>query len=333
MAEQNNSKSSEESGTTQQKTLLEEIKVPAPTQLPPEAPASDDTDAPKTAHYIPRIVAFVDILGFKDIVYRSRGDVDLFNSIYGALDIRNDEMAVAYAAELGIGRSAADFDDKFHTFSDCIVMSVSDDIEELGLLLYVVFHTCRRLLKAGFLSRGGIACGDLLHHAPDRTKPDQLEQSPMVFGPAFIDAYNLESAHADGARVILQNKVRQMIEDYCEDPLLPNPRLKLFFDAHIDRAPDGPSFVNLFADFPGNAFYKPDLDVTPDIELIHSKLCEALKHTSDKPHHFKKNAMLAEEFNRALETATQVPRHKHLTSHIIPARILPSRHSRRSTDR
>jgi hypothetical protein len=333
LTDQDKSAESSTGAAALRNSLLEKIQVPAPPALPPEAPISDDTDGPKTAHYLPRIVAFVDILGFKDIVYRSRTDENLFNSIYGALDIRNDELALAYAAEVGIGRSANEFDDKFHTFSDCIVMSVSEDIEELGLLLYVVFHTCRRLLKAGFLSRGGIACGDLLHHAPDRTRPDQLDQSPMVFGPAFIDAYNLESAHADGARVILQNKVRQMIDDYCEDPMFPNPRLKLFFDAHVDRAADGPSFVNLFADFPGNAFYKPDLDVTADIELIHSKLCHALNQTSDKPHQFKKNAMLAEEFNRALEMATQVPRHKHLASHIIPARILPSRHSRRATDR
>lgn len=303
--------------------LLDSIKVSAPPEGPePEAPGN--ADAPKGVRYENRIVAFVDILGFKEIVYASRNNTDLMNQIYNALDIRNDELAKHFTAELNISRTPEQFSDRFHTFSDCIVMSVSVEPQELGLLIFMVFKICRQLLSAGFLSRGGIALGELLHRAQGSTLADE-KASPMVFGPAFIDAYNLEANHADGARVILKTDVWQLIRSYTEENS-PSDKLAGFFNSHIARADDGPAFVNLFADFPGNAFYN-ETDVTSEIKQIHQQLCNALHQTSDKPHQFRKNAMLAKEFNFAIATASSVSRYKHLKEFLIPNEALPSRYS------
>lgn len=303
--------------------LLGAIKIAVAPPLPPQEAPPDDADAPKGVRYEDRIVAFVDILGFKEIVYGSQTDENRLNQIYGALDIRNNELAKHFAAELKLERTPQQFDDRFHTFSDCIVMSVSTDPEELGLLVFMVFKICRQLLHAGFLSRGGIATGPLLHRAQVDGESDDETQSAMVFGPAFIDAYNLESNHADGARVILQTKVWKQLEKYKAEN--PASRLTEFFNSHVARADDGPAFVNLFADFPGNIFYPTDLDVDADIAAIKSRLCNALNETADKPHQFRKNAMLAKEFNLAVLTASSVPRYKHLKQHLISADALPCR--------
>ncbi|ALM86868.1 hypothetical protein ASB57_09290 [Bordetella sp. N] len=247
--------------------------------------------------------------------------------MYGALDIRNNDLAELFSLELELGLAADDFDDRFHSFSDCIVMSVKDDVTELGLLVFMVFKICRQLLRAGFLSRGGIALGPLLHQFPDdeKRKGASGAPSPMVFGPAFIDAYNLEANHADGARVIMHTKVWKMLDGHCNDHA--GTRLAQFFRTHVERAEDGPAFVNLFADFPGNAFYPADYDVRADIQAIQHQLCKALDDTADKPHQFRKNAMLANEFNLAVSMAASVPRYSHLEQYLIPRCTLPKRRS------
>lgn len=316
-------KAAKPSGKDVDEDLLGEIQIAVPPPLPqPEAPP-DDADAPKGVRYEDRVVAFVDILGFKEIVYGSQTDENRLNQIYGALDIRNNELAKHFASELKLDRTPQQFDDRFHTFSDCIVMSVSTDPEELGLLVFMVFKICRQLLHAGFLSRGGIATGPLLHRAQVDGESEEDKQSAMVFGPAFIDAYNLESNHADGARVILQTKVWKKLDRYRTEN--PTTRLTDFFNSHVARADDGPAFVNLFADFPGNSFYEADMDVDADIAAINLRLCNALNETADKPHQFRKNAMLAKEFNLAVTTASSVPRYQHLKQHLISPDALPRR--------
>lgn len=279
----------------------------------------EEADAPKGVEYEERIVAFIDILGFKEIIARSVNDPTLVRQIHNALDIQNDELASHYAAEIGVSRSPEEFSERFHTFSDCIVMSVSNDAEELGLLIFMAFKVCRQLLHAGFLTRGGIASGKLLHRAPSGADKAAYEHSPMVFGPAFNDAYTLEANHADGARVILQNAVRKKINDYCERNN--SSRLCEFFRTHIKRAGDGPAYINLFADFPGNSFYGPSSDVTSNIQEIHQGLQNALNGSTDRPTQFRKNAMLATQFNKAIERACEI--NHALSTYAMDPSILP----------
>lgn len=268
------------------------------------------TDSPISVQYDERVVAFVDILGFKEIIRKSRSDPDLVRRVYTALDVSKDDWTTMYAAELGLQKSPDDFDDRFHSFSDFITMSVKPNIEEIGLLIYTIFKVCRQLLGQGFLSRGGIAKG-LLYHRDDG-------EPSMIFGPAFIDAYQFESTHADGPRVILQSDVWQTIETYKRDN--PATRLAKFFDVHLPRASDGPPFIDLFVDFHDRVFYNQTADLTTEIETIHRYICKALDESFDKPHYFKKNAELAKEFNLAVMKVESLHRFK------IPGSKLPQRH-------
>lgn len=145
--------------------------------------------------------------------------------------------------------------------------------------------------------------------------------APMVFGPAFLQAYALESTHAEGARVILQSELAKIIRDFKKQN--EKTRLAKFFTAHIKVAPDGPSFIDLFADFPGNCFYSQELDVTPEMKIIQEKITAALHDTSDKPTQFRKNAMLAREFNDAIANACKHARSNDLEPFLIPPDVLP----------
>jgi hypothetical protein len=273
-------------------------------------------DAPKGVAYEERVVAFVDILGFKEIIARSAYDSELVLRIFYALDVRKDDWATMYAADVGLNRKPEEFADRFHSFSDCIVMSVGSDIEDIGLLVYGVFKLCRQLLVQGFSSRGGVAQGLLYHHDESRSQSAKNLAPSMVFGPAFVEAYQFESAHADGPRVILQTKVWKKIDQYCSDS--PSTKLAKFFTTHIQRADDGPAFIDLFADFGLTSFYDTNRDLSHEMKQIHDHICHFLDNSTDKPMHFKKNAQLAREFNKAVTRANQ-------HAFVIPHSKLPTR--------
>lgn len=283
------------------------------------------SDGPKGTMYEQRVVAFVDILGFKEIIARSATDEALVRRIYGALDLRHDNFAEVFAAEVGLNRTSADFDDLFHTFSDCIVISVRPQIEEVGLLVFMVFRVCRQLLGNGFFSRGGVAKGSLYHRVDKQfdTIGSSIVQSsgplpvPMVFGPAFVDAYNFESAHADGPRVILQQGVWKDIDSYCSKN---SDKLAHFLRAHVKRAADGPAYIDIFADLENDGnFYNERRDLDAELKAIHKNICDELDRAADKPHHFKKNAQLARQFNDALLASAR-------KQHVIPSSKLPTGH-------
>lgn len=256
-------------------------------------------DSPRHAEYEDRVVAFVDVLGFKEIIGRSAGNPDLVRRIHHALDVRNDDWAEVFAADVGLEMKPTEFQDRIHSFSDFVVVSVRPDIREIGLLVYIVFKICRQLLFSGFLSRGGIAMGKLYHR--DVSEGSSEAGPPMVFGPAFIEAYQFESSHADGPRVILQNKVREHIQKKCN--LYPDSRLTAFLKTHVQRADDGPAFIDFFCDFCANEYYEAAPDISSEIAQIRSHLCDALDLTTDKPLYFRKNAQIAREFNRAVTRA------------------------------
>ncbi|VVE33968.1 hypothetical protein [Pandoraea sputorum] len=279
---------------------------------PPSADEGYVADGPKHAQYTRRVVAFVDVLGFKEIISQSAKEPDLVRRIHHALTVDNQAWAEVFAREAGLEGSDAEFDERMSTFSDCVVISVKPEIPAIGMLIYTVYKICRQLLQQGFLSRGGIAMGDLYH---DKPSTGGSMAPTMVFGPAFVKAYQFESTHADGPRVILENSVRSHIRKKCSGR--PDSRLTAFLNTHIRRADDGPAYVDIFADFGTNDYYTDVRNVESEIETIRQHLCKALDEAADRPHHFRKNAQLAKQFNSALQLACIDG--KHIDGDLLPA--------------
>lgn len=312
-----NKEDDESRHTSNEDSLSEKLATIKPVVPSTQAAAGSlDVDTPTNIAYENRVVAFVDILGFKEVIQRSKNDPELVSRIFYALDVRKDSWAEAYSKEVEFTYGPEFFDDRFHSFSDCIVMSVSSRIEDVGLLIYSVFKICRQLLNQGFVSRGGIAMGDLYHHDDSGEDKKSRRAPSMVFGPAFIDAYQFESSHADGPRVILQNSVWKTICAYRREH--PDTKLSKFLKVHVPRAEDGPAFIDIFADFGSNEFYASHRDLDNEIGVLKAHICHALDGATDRPHVFKKNAQLAREFNKAIREAERF-------QHLIPSDKLPNR--------
>jgi len=87
--------------------------------------------------------------------------------------------------------AALDF--RSHAFSDCIVLSQRGAF--VALLFISVAQLAMALLDLGVLVRGGVALGPLYH------------DGSVVFGPAIIEAYHLESRCAKFPRILVSESV------------------------------------------------------------------------------------------------------------------------------
>jgi hypothetical protein len=116
---------------------------------------------------------------------------------------------------------------QFQSFSDSVVMSTASTISGLIYLLYSASDLSLRLLSNGLLMRGAVAKGKL-HH-------DKL----VMFGPAFLTAYNIGTNIAKYPRVVLS-------PEFYEDYRRLRPGLKI---PDVLLADDGPPYLNVFAGF------------------------------------------------------------------------------------
>lgn len=143
--------------------------------------------------YKVRIVAFLDILGWKQAVL-SKSSVDS-----GVVKVLGKALAQlqGVAGHFNSLKKLLPENQKWPgdpimtQFSDCIVLSVENDSHGKEALQNALFILASNLIQFGFLIRGGVVCGDLFH------------DGSLTFGPALIEAYELESKIASAPRVIL----------------------------------------------------------------------------------------------------------------------------------
>ncbi len=180
--------------------------------------------------YPVRHVAFLDILGFTNKIFRIGDDLERFTEIYNLQ--QTIRMLIKHAeTPPPIGNWALFFKEvKATAFSDCITISTPADKPTLVNLVDTVLRVCRVLLSRGALTRGGISTGRL-HH-----------EESVLFGDAFIRAYHLERDVAKQPRIIIDSETMQMWNAAVSETLLSKNR------DMIVRDNDGVHMLDLFHD-------------------------------------------------------------------------------------
>lgn len=137
--------------------------------------------------YEQRVVLFIDFLGFKEIVERTTNDNSLLENLVAAMD---------RIGAIGLGDEEFAKSQRITQFSDCIVVSFHVD-ERSGVfwLLNEIAFCVIDLLERGFLLRGALTVGDLLH------------TGKHIVGPAMVAAYEMESKVAKYPRVLIDPSV------------------------------------------------------------------------------------------------------------------------------
>lgn len=161
--------------------------------------------------YEEKLIAFIDILGFKDIVRRSERSQRTLELIYDSLSfLKRREIGSKWNLQLieieedAQKRDLKEFDIADRTycssFSDSIAVSVSyteENINEsFSTLVANLSFVGTRLMTSGVLLRGSITTGKSIH-----------TENGIVFGQGLIDAYLLESSAAHFPRIIISEKL------------------------------------------------------------------------------------------------------------------------------
>ena len=149
--------------------------------------------------YEQRVVAFIDILGFKSLLNDTIGkdgndNSDKIDEIISAYDSIREIWSVEQTAKYSDKKISAT--KKISIFSDCLVVSflieqpsgVFSTLLEIKLLIMT-------LISKNILCRGAISMGKFIH------------TDHYLFGPALVEAYTLESKAALYPRVILDHSI------------------------------------------------------------------------------------------------------------------------------
>ncbi|HEX9803916.1 MAG TPA: hypothetical protein VGB35_11695, partial [Gammaproteobacteria bacterium] len=144
-------------------------------------------------NYQDRVVCFLDILGFSSHIARSieQDGSDAVEKIRELSDV-----FVHIREKLDIDRPFERHDKEVTQFSDSVVISFPA-YSESGVFyaLLDILWVQVSLAKKGYLCRGGVTRGRLIH------------TPTVLFGPAMVEAYTLESKSALYPRVILDAEI------------------------------------------------------------------------------------------------------------------------------
>lgn len=155
---------------------------------------ANEQHEPTDDTYCERVVAFVDILGFQELVTESHNDEGEREALIKAL------KAVKLASTpFGVGTGL-----KSQNFSDSVILSARPDAAGLWHLLLALQTLADRLLQIGVMVRGGVVLGFIYHDAE------------IVFGPSVVQAYRLESVIAKVPRIIVGSGVMRLAEEVAE---------------------------------------------------------------------------------------------------------------------
>jgi len=191
----------------------------------------------KKVKYENRLVAFIDILGFKEIVKESKDNTDKINLLYSVLNYLKDwetsenwDLKLIEIEEDAQKKGVDNFDITGKTnstsFSDSIVVSVKidDNVNEMtSTLISNLGYIGAILLEQGLLFRGGLTIGNIVHN-----------EFGTVFGQGLIDAYLLESNSAKYPRIILSDKLIKLLNYPLE-----TKRNRYPYHQYIKRFDDG----------------------------------------------------------------------------------------------
>ncbi|MBA7596266.1 hypothetical protein ES703_03236 [subsurface metagenome] len=158
----------------------------------------NDLENRNSIGYEKRIFAFIDILGFGDLVEESEHDPTKILRIYQLLNRTREtaHLPVSHqfqTLQVDLKRFRS------HTFSDTVTMSCPYESFDYfnAMVAWVMQYQYLMWAEEGVFIRGSIVYGDVFDN----------ENSTIVFSPAMISAYRLEKEKAKWPRILVDQSV------------------------------------------------------------------------------------------------------------------------------
>ena len=247
-------------------------------------------------NYEQRIVAFIDILGFRALLDEtiSKDGADISSRI--------DEVVRAYESIREIwdldkkseSLSPSTYSSKQVTiFTDSIVVSFkAEEPSEVFFTLLEIKWLIMRLLNHRILCRGAVTLGKLIH------------KDEYIFGPALVEAYTLESRAALYPRVILDRNIVEAGATFKSKDHTSKQELE-YVESLLERDSDGMYYVDYFYKAQSE-LDDPNYDFPAYIQNLGEVIRKGLMGSS---HHSKadlrvKYSWMRERYNKMVEKVT-----------------------------
>jgi hypothetical protein len=232
----------------------------------------------QTVDYPLRYCAFIDILGFSELIARLTKDPRK------AKDVRTLLRGVHSAPPAKYMSFFATSDLKAQSISDALCLSAAPTAPGLAHLFFSLEELSRRLLREGYFLRGAVVKGRLYH------------DDKMVFGDALVRAYRLEMEVVRYPRIIITSDVIKEVAGYVDDGFKD-------FENCYEQAEDGPYFLNALAFVESILNSAKGDDLQRYIEgynRVAAKIQRRFDEAVDNPRHFEKVQWFARLWNRKL---------------------------------
>jgi hypothetical protein len=237
--------------------------------------------SPAHASYTERYCAFIDILGFSGLINdldRGKVSVDEIHRVLSAVHARPNAAR------------PQDADLRSQSISDAVALSAAPTAAGFDAICTAAEELSRRLLRSGYFARGGITKGSLYH------------DHGMVFGPALVDAYRLESQVAKFPRILIPRAIAADSQVYSQQ----GTHWKNYFDGRFIQSSDGPFFLHILRDQsrhvqkPASCAPEPSTKDDPVVILLRAMriaIQKRFNEASDVPEHFQKIAWFVGYWN------------------------------------
>lgn len=167
-----------------------------------------------------QFVAFLDILGFKDLVMNNDHDklVQLFNNLFSlGIQIALANGAYKMIENNGVSITTPDLEQlKVHSISisDTVIFwtdndTMADFINLTGMVRNFLNHS----LQIGFPMRGAIVLGEMTYLKNDFISNKQISQQSII-GRSIVDAYIIEGSQEWAGCIVSQVAVNRYLEQY-----------------------------------------------------------------------------------------------------------------------
>ncbi len=154
--------------------------------------------------YKDKIVAFIDILGFKKLIYETicgddpkKREDSIRKVRYTAQNSEGSFNIRGYFHEEYYEK----IDFQYSKFSDSILISANASEEGLNTILFDLMRFQLSCAGNGVLMRGGVTLGKIFHEGND------------AYGPALIKAYELENKRALYPRIIIDRAAENVAKE------------------------------------------------------------------------------------------------------------------------
>jgi hypothetical protein len=241
------------------------------------------------------IIAFVDILGFKELVRDAKDNgksqkvfAELHETLSALIDANEDYHKEIYEMPF-IGGKKDKY--KIRIFTDCILIGCPirkiersnnfiEGVKEFYDLLSILYLFQAQMVNHGYFIRGAISVDEL------------YMDDVIIYGNGVTEAYEGETKHAKYPRIILTNSAKTMFMEIAksfEEKSLENYLCKFFY-----KDSDGRLFLNYLESIKiGDSDSEFLWDLEEHKKMVESKIIEY----RDKPHYLEKYIWTANYHN------------------------------------